>query len=67
MDLKILRSCKEQRKYTPYWTPGVGKTHLAVSIAIEAANHGYSTYFINFYDLMSQLKKHYWEIDFKQS
>jgi DNA replication protein DnaC len=38
-------------------TPGVGKTHLAVPIVIECAKHIYSTYFINFYDLISQLKK----------
>ena len=37
---------------------GVSKTHLAVSIAIEAARHRYSKYFVNFYDLMPQLKKH---------
>ena len=36
---------------------GVGKTHLATSIGIECAKHRYSTYFISFQDLISQLKK----------
>lgn len=30
---------------------------VSLNAAIEAAKHRYSTYFINFYDLMSQLKK----------
>ena len=38
-------------------SPGVGKTHLATSIGIEAARHRYSVYFITCQDLMSQLKK----------
>ena len=35
----------------------MGKTHLATSIGIECAKHRYSTYFISFQDLISQLKK----------
>ena len=38
-------------------TPGVGKTHLAVSLGIECAKHRYSTYFIHFQELIAQLKK----------
>lgn len=38
-------------------TSGVGKTHLATSIGIECAKHRYSTYFISFQVLISQLKK----------
>jgi DNA replication protein DnaC len=36
---------------------GVGKTHLATAIGIEAAKHRYSVYFITCQNLMSQLKK----------
>lgn len=57
LDLKSLRFVENKENILFVGTPGVGKTHLAVSIAIEAAKHRYSTYFINFYDLMSQLKK----------
>ena len=36
---------------------GVGKTHLATSIGIEAAKNRISTYFITFDNLMNQLKR----------
>lgn len=36
---------------------GVGKTHLATAIGIESAQKRYSTYFVSFESLMSQLKK----------
>lgn len=36
---------------------GVGKTHLATAIGIESARNRYSTYFISFENLMSQLKR----------
>ena len=37
-------------------TPAVGKTHLAISIGIEAATQRLSTYFINFSTLMAKIK-----------
>ena len=38
-------------------TPGVGKTHLATSIGIEAAKQRACTYFISCNDLVLQLKR----------
>lgn len=38
-------------------TSGVGKTHLSISIGIEAAKHRYSTYFIKCSSLLENLKK----------
>lgn len=38
-------------------SPGVGKTHMSVSIGIEAAKNRKSTYFINCNDMLMQLKK----------
>lgn len=38
-------------------SPGVGKTHLATAIGIEAAKSRYSVYFISCQDLINQLKK----------
>lgn len=38
-------------------TPGTGKTHLSVSLGIEAAKNHFSTYFINCQDLIEQLKQ----------
>ena len=35
----------------------MGKTHLATSIGIESARNRYSTYFITFHELITQLKK----------
>lgn len=38
-------------------TSGVGKTHLATAIGVECARNRYSTYFVSFENLMTQLKK----------
>jgi len=38
-------------------SPGVGKTHLAVSLAIKACQSGMSIYFTNMEDLIKKLKK----------
>jgi DNA replication protein DnaC len=40
---------------------GVGKTHLATAIGIEASRRGIGTYFIHFNDLIVKLKKAYAE------
>jgi DNA replication protein DnaC len=37
-------------------TPGVGKTHLAVGLAVAACRAGYSTYFTNLDDMVRQLR-----------
>ena len=37
--------------------PGVGKTHLAVSLGIQAAKHRNSVYFITCHNLMQKLNK----------
>ncbi len=37
--------------------PGVGKTHLAVSLALKACQSGMSIYFTNMEDLIKKLKK----------
>lgn len=42
-------------------TCGVGKTHLATSIGIECASNRYSTYFVTFDKLISQLKQALYE------
>ena len=38
-------------------SPGVGKTHIATAVGIEAAKNGKSTYFITAADLIMNLKK----------
>ena len=37
--------------------PGVGKTHLAVALALKAIGHGYGAYFVRAYDLMEDLRR----------
>lgn len=36
--------------------PGVGKTHLAVSLGIQAVKHGYKVYFVTMEELIKTLK-----------
>lgn len=38
-------------------TPGEGKTHLAVPLGMIAAQHRYSSYYINCHNLITQLNK----------
>ncbi len=56
-DLMTLRFIEEQSNIIFIGTSGVGKTHLATSIGIEAASQRISTYFINFAVLMEKIKK----------
>ena len=37
--------------------PGVGKTHLAVALALKSIERGYGAYFVRAYDLMEDLRK----------
>ena len=57
IDFKNLRFIENKENILFVGSSGVGKTHLATSIGIECAKHRYSTYFISFQDLISQLKK----------
>ena len=57
LDFKNLRFIENQENIIFVGSPGVGKTHLATGIGIEAATNRYSTYFINCHDLISNLKK----------
>ena len=56
-DLATLRFMKEHNNIVFMGSPGVGKSHLAIAIGVEAASLRYSTYFINFSTLMAKIKK----------
>lgn len=57
LDLGTLKFIEENKNVLFCGTSGTGKTHLSVSIGIEAAKHHYSTYFITCQALMAQLKQ----------
>ena len=57
LDFKNLRFLENKENIIFVGSPGVGKTHLATSIGIEAAKNRDSTYFINCNELISNLKK----------
>lgn len=56
-DYATLRFLENNENLLFIGSSGVGKTHLATAIGIEAAKHRKSTYFITCQNLMEQLKK----------
>lgn len=57
LDLASLRFIEEKTNIVFIGNSGVGKTHLATALGIEAASQRISTYFINFALLMEKIKK----------
>ena len=57
MNFKYLQFLEKKENIIFIGSPGVGKTHLATAIEIEAASMRTSTYFIGCNDLVLQLKK----------
>lgn len=58
-DLCSLRFIENKENILFYGTPGVGKTHLATAIGVEAASKRHLTYFITCHDLIQNLRKAY--------
>lgn len=56
-DLATLRFIENKENIIFYGNPGVGKSHLAIALGIEAAKKRYITYFISCHDLIMQLNK----------
>ncbi len=57
MDFSTLRFLANKENIVFLGNSGVGKTHMAVSLGIEAAKKRNSTYFIKCHDLIQQLRK----------
>ena len=55
MDLATLRFIEEKKNILLLGSSGVGKTHIATAIGIEAAKKRISTYFISCHDLITKL------------
>ena len=58
-DLESLRFLEENKNILFIGASGVGKTHLATSLGIEAARKRYSVYFVSCQDLILRLNKAY--------
>lgn len=54
-DLQTLRFAQEAHNVILLGPPGVGKTHLAVGLSIEAMKGGFSTYFVTAHELVADL------------
>lgn len=61
MELATMRFVENKENVVFLGTPGVGKTHLAVSLGMIAAQNRYSTYYISCHNLISQLSKAHYE------
>ena len=61
MELATLRFVDNTENVVFLGTPGVGKTHLAISIGIMAAENRYSTHYYNCHSLIEMLKKAQYE------
>jgi DNA replication protein DnaC len=57
LELASLRFLEKAENIVFLGSSGVGKTHLATSIGIEAASKRYSTYYIKCHNLLQQLKR----------
>jgi len=60
-DLATLRFIEQKQNILFIGSPGVGKTHLATAIGMEAAQKRYITYFISCHELIAQLSLAYRE------
>lgn len=61
MELASMRFIHNQENVIFLGPPGVGKTHLAVSLGLLAANNKFSTYYISCHKLIENLNKAHYE------
>jgi len=56
-ELRTLRFVHNAENLILLGPPGVGKTHIAIGVGLEAINAGFSVYYINSATMISKLKK----------
>ncbi len=56
-DLMTLRFVEKHENVVFLGPPGVGKTHLAIALAIQAIQHRYTAYFITSHELIAMIKE----------
>ncbi|TCP64026.1 ATP-binding protein [Baia soyae] len=56
-DLSSLRFIEHQENLVFLGPPGVGKTHLAVSLGLKALENRYSVYFVTAHDMVQTLQQ----------
>lgn len=60
-ELRTMRFIHNKENVVLLGAPGVGKTHLAISLGIEAIKNNFSTYYTNCYELVTKLNKAHFE------
>ena len=60
-DLRTMRFVHNRENLILLGPPGVGKTHLAIALGIEAIKNNFSTYYINCHALIGKLNKAHFE------
>ena len=60
-ELRTMRFVSNKENVVLLGPPGVGKTHLAIALGIEAIRHNFSVYYTNCHELIQKLNRAHYE------